>query len=759
MSYLIKVILLFYCFTLALPAAAFSGPAESMILGDDISSLISIPNEQQNSDVPDPTSLKLNWWDYFDVKTPQEFSQRINASSQHLHSLLSRLSGQDLETATSYINNIVMQYNSLFSFKQQQPLETPNPQPFLQSYTIEQQIELNHKIKLALAEKKNEEEDLDNLQERIQRMQKHLDNLLVPYLAQTKPSAEKTLAGLEIMANKSALVSAQEQLKQNLKRVEVQKTRLSFLQKELEASKEVLNFKQFDARKIEADIKAAEAELDRRQSELLKLENSAFVTTTQNPQERNQRYLFNQKLIHAATVRSLAWTRLAFHNLKYNLYMHLNKRFNESNKEMHDKLRDWTEHLDKIASHAKEWKKAALREQDRVRQDYASLISKQEANDSKTIKLNQSRRQESLDTLSTLQMLEDELGNSRWLINQLDTYIRVNSSFVEVSWMNVTAAFDKTKEVIEGALNYTLFKIGELPITLLSLSRIALIITISLLLSKILRSTLMTFGKRRGNVTASTLYTLGRLVHYVALIVGFLLALVSIGFDFSNLVLVASALTLGIGFGLQSFANNFICGLCILFERNLKIGDYIELQSGTYGKVTEIHVQNTVICTSDGVEIVIPNSDLTNHTLINYTMNNDFRRLNILFSVASDADKNLVREVVSQAATHVPCIAPISQYGEPQVWLKKFDKYSLEFCLAVWVNYKKKSHSDSKEADFLWEIETALRKHNIPLTSSSPTILLSHNNQLTELPMPEPGPGLPALDPGKGPKALCTPNH
>ncbi|QLH36961.1 MAG: mechanosensitive ion channel [Parachlamydiaceae bacterium] len=456
----------------------------------------------------------------------------------------------------------------------------------------------------------------------------------------------------------------------------------------------------------------------------------------QNSNDKNTRHLFNQKLVRAAANRSLAWTRLAFQNLKYNLYMHLNQRFSTSHQEMYEKLNDWKEHLEKISHQAKEWKKATLREQDLLRQDYAALVAQHEPSDSKLSKLNQARRQESLDTLSALQLLEYEIANSYWVIDRLDHYIKTDSSYFEIGWINLTTAFTKTLDFIQSCFNYTLFKIGELPITPLSIFRIAIILILSYLASKVLRTALMSFAKNRGNVTGSTLYTLGRLVHYFALIIGLILALISIGFDFSNLVLVASALTLGIGFGLQSFANNFICGLCILFERNLKVGDYIELQSGTYGKVTEIHVQNTVICTSDGIEIVIPNSELTNHTLINYTMNNEYRRLNITFSVASDADKNLVRKVVSEAAKRVPCTAPVSEYGTAQVWLKKFDKYSLEFCLAVWVNYKQKSYTDSKEADYLWEIETALREHDIPLTSSSPTILLSYTNQRGEVPMP-----------------------
>lgn len=739
MSYLIKILFFFACFAFSVQGIAFSAGTESLILGEDISAHLQSNAEAQNTEVPNPSSLKLNWWEYFEVKDPQEFSQRLSTISQQLYALLPRLTGQEHDTATALVNNIIMHFNSLLAIKQQPPVESPLPQPFLKTYTIEQQLEINHQIKIATIEKKSEEEELEHIKERITKMQKHLDALLVPYLAQSTPSTEKMMAGLEIMANKTALASVQEQLKQAYKRLEVQKIRLSNLQKELDASQELLNFKQFDANQLEADIKKAQAELDRKQAELLKLENNAYDMASQYPQEKNARHLFNQKLVRATAARALAWTRLAFQNLKYNLYMHLNKRFNTSHKEMNDKLKDWNEHLEKISLQAKEWKKTALREQDSVRQDYAALIAQHESSDSKQMKLNQARRQESLDTLSALQLLEYEISNSYWIMDQLEKYIKTDSSFLEMSWINLTNAFSKTWEFIESCFHYTLFKIGELPITLLSLFRIAVILIISFLLSKVLRTALMTFGNSRGNVTASTLYTLGRLVHYFALIIGVLLALVSIGFDFSNLVLVASALTLGIGFGLQSFANNFICGLCILFERNLKIGDYIELQSGTYGKVTEIHVQNTVICTSEGVEIVIPNSELTNHTLINYTMNNDFRRLNITFSVANDADKNLVRKIVAEAAKRVPCTAPVSEYGTPQVWLKKFDKYSLEFCLAVWVDYKHKSYTDSKEADYLWEIETALREHSIPLTSTSPTVLLAYQNQLAELPMPMPG--------------------
>lgn len=724
---------LYFLFILA-PLHLFSG-AESIILGDDITSIIQPAEKQQKAEMPDPSNLKLNWWEYFEINDAQELAQRMTTMNQYLYSLLPRLNGQEHEKATALINNTIMHLNALLSAKQQAPMVSPIPQPFLNSYTIEQQIELNHKIQLASIEKKNEQEDLEHLKERVTKLKKHLDNLMVPYLSKTKSSIDKMLAGLEIMDAKASLASSQELVKQSTKRFEIQKTKVSLLEAELNAAKELLNVKQFNVNQLEAEIVNAQKDLDKKQADVIKLENNAYNSPNNSASDRDNRHLHSQKLVHAAARRSLAWTKLAFYNLKYNLYMHVNKHFNESNKEMSEKLKDWKEQLDKITHQASIWKKSALREQDRVRHDYASLIAQQEGNDSNLIRLNQARRQESLETLSTLQHLEDEVFNAHWLIDLLENHIRSNSSFAEVTWMNITASLSNLWSSIDSALNYSLFTIGELPITLMSIFRIVFIITISFFLSKLIRSTLIGLGGRRNQMTASTLYTLARLAHYLTLIFGAIIALMSIGFDFSNLMLLASALTLGIGFGLQSFANNFICGLRILFERNIKIGDYIELQSGTYGKVTEIHVQNTVICTSDGIEIVVPNSELANHTLINYTMNNDYRRLNITFSVASDADKNLVRKIVSEAAQHVPCAAPIAKHGFPQVWLKKFDKYSLEFCLAVWVNYKAKSFSDSREADFLWEIESTLKAHKIPLTSSSPTILLTSGTQLIELPI------------------------
>lgn len=159
-----------------------------------------------------------------------------------------------------------------------------------------------------------------------------------------------------------------------------------------------------------------------------------------------------------------------------------------------------------------------------------------------------------------------------------------------------------------------LFEIGDTPVSAFGLLRVVLIIAIASILSAVSRRLLLGMPQQQtadgGNSAA--LYTIGRLAHYVILLFGIVIALSAIGLDFTNLAWVAGALSVGIGFGLQSVVNNFISGLILLYEGTLKIGDFIEIESGVTGIVKEINVRSTLIDTNDNVDILVPNSILVN---------------------------------------------------------------------------------------------------------------------------------------------------
>ncbi|MCB1119775.1 MAG: mechanosensitive ion channel, partial [Chlamydiia bacterium] len=201
-------------------------------------------------------------------------------------------------------------------------------------------------------------------------------------------------------------------------------------------------------------------------------------------------------------------------------------------------------------------------------------------------------------------------------------------------------------------------------------------------------------------------------LHYVIVISGIIIALSTLGLTFSNIAIIIGALGIGIGFGLQNIVNNFLCGLAILFERNVKIGDYVELESGLKGKITEVNVQNTTIHTHDGLDILVPNSMIVGKQLVNWTKKDPFQRLHVPFGVAYGTDQEKVRQVVLDAIKDLsPTLDQTRGVPNPEVWLVKFGESSLDFELVVWVNiYRSRGHR-ALTALYLSTIETAF-KHN-----------------------------------------------
>ncbi|PSW05535.1 potassium transporter KefA [Photobacterium lipolyticum] len=265
-----------------------------------------------------------------------------------------------------------------------------------------------------------------------------------------------------------------------------------------------------------------------------------------------------------------------------------------------------------------------------------------------------------------------------------------------------------------GFLTGSLFKIGDTPVTILGLLRVVLIVTIALFFSSLLRRMLAKIAERNED-ESSALYTIGRLGHYVILLVGMMIALSSIGLDFSNLALVAGALSVGIGFGLQSIVNNFVSGLILLFERSLKVGDFVELDSGVLGIVMEINVRSTLINTNDNVDIIVPNSELVGAKVTNWTLRDATRRMRIPFGVAYGSDKNQVKKAVLEAADRVPETLRRSKKHEPQVWLVGFGDSSLDFELVVWVSQAAVKRPAGVTAAYMWEIETSLQQYGIEI--------------------------------------------
>lgn len=263
-------------------------------------------------------------------------------------------------------------------------------------------------------------------------------------------------------------------------------------------------------------------------------------------------------------------------------------------------------------------------------------------------------------------------------------------------------------------MSASLFEINETPVTTLGLLRVLLILTVIWWVSKGIRKALVRVTANRPGVNPASVYALGKVIHYVLITIGVMISLSTLGLDISKFALLASALVVGIGFGLQNLVSNFVSGLILLFERSLKVGDFIELESGVSGSVRQINIRSTLVTTNDNVDIVIPNAEFVNGRVINWTMNEAARRVHIPFGVAYGTDKEKVRQAVIEAANNVRFT--LQQPGrEPQVWLVKFGESSLDFELVVWLTLEGVQKPGLVNATYTWEIESALSAHGIEI--------------------------------------------
>ncbi|UCF37651.1 MAG: mechanosensitive ion channel family protein [Acidobacteriota bacterium] len=175
--------------------------------------------------------------------------------------------------------------------------------------------------------------------------------------------------------------------------------------------------------------------------------------------------------------------------------------------------------------------------------------------------------------------------------------------------------------------------------------------------------------------------TISRLSYYVVLFLGFLVAVSAAGLDLSRFALLAGAFGVGIGFGLQNIVNNFVSGLILLFERPIQIGDKIQAGQLT-GEVVRIGTRSSTIRTFDGAEVIVPNGNLISNEVINWTLSDMQRRVELPIGVAYGTDPERVISLLLEVAKAHPMVL---SHPEPAALFMGFGESSLDFSLRAWV--------------------------------------------------------------------------
>jgi len=236
--------------------------------------------------------------------------------------------------------------------------------------------------------------------------------------------------------------------------------------------------------------------------------------------------------------------------------------------------------------------------------------------------------------------------------------------------------------LINDILNIKLFSIGDSSLTIGLLITLAISIAVLLFLSEWVKKLLVNRVLKRYRIEKGTRQSVGTIIKYVIVIAGLFSILQTNGIDLSAFGILAGALGVGIGFGLQNITNNFISGLIILFEQPIKIGDRIEV-GDISGDVIKISARSTTVVTNDNISVIIPNSKFIDDQVINWSHNENKVRFNFPVGVSYKEDPEKVKAILLQVAKDNPNVLDTPQ---PDVLFDEFDDSSLNFYLRVWTS-------------------------------------------------------------------------
>ena len=275
-------------------------------------------------------------------------------------------------------------------------------------------------------------------------------------------------------------------------------------------------------------------------------------------------------------------------------------------------------------------------------------------------------------------------------------------------------------DIIQRTINAPFLRVGNAELTLSAIAQfllaVLLAIVVALVFKRILSGLILSrLGLKPGireSIATITSYSLGATLCLVLL--------QTLGINFAPIAVLAGSLGIGIGIGVQDLTRNFVSGLAMLVEQKLKVGDFVELGELT-GYIVEISLRSTVIRTITQRHIVVPNSELAGHKVINWTYSDPKGWVPIYLSVSHESDAVVVIEALLDSAY---LEETVSYEHPPEVYFIGFGEYSLDFVLWVWVDRIDLKHKTESSLRFI--IDQNLRQHEIRL--ASPRYDLWHRN-------------------------------
>lgn len=655
---------------------------------------------------PNPGNLATKWWIYFEA-SPEELNERRQLFIEQQKDLLSTLD-EDEETRSSIerlLKEISTYLEALAALKVQKT-EKPDVEWIpKRAYSLQEYLSLQDKVRKLDREIDGMDADLVRLTQFISELKQLANNNYAGYIDMQQASTKKFINGLEQVSEVVRILYLEEQsrlLKEKLAALNTERVRF---REEAGLARSHINFEQ-EPQALRKELEEATLAYDsHHQSVLTGQQNSVslYAPTSETQQSWRAR---NRELIRdlVKDVRLMARVQLV------KAKQALQNIVQDPNTFQYDEEASPIIYFVTTARkqmHA--WERTAAI-------DFEALGHKSSAfeEDGKTNPEFEQQLRIALQTMSFLDELSLELFHIQKVMGLVDQQVLATQSWWERMFIRLQYGVQQIQSFVGDWFYNTLFTVSGVPVTAMALLKALTLFILVLLVSKVARRSMTGILRKQGRLDESIIFTFDRVFNYTLLIIAVLLSLVYLGIDLGNVALVFGALGVGIGFGLQNVVSNFFSGLSILFGRNVRIGDYVELDSGHIGRITEVNVQTTSIRTFDGLDVMVPNANVVGSRLINWTKADPFVRFHIPFSVAYGTDEEFTQRAIIDAAYKVPItVGKLEGKAAPEIWLTKFGDNGLEYELIVWANVRGVAGRSSVRASYMAEVQRAIRENKL----------------------------------------------
>jgi len=530
---------------------------------------------------------------------------------------------------------------------------------------------------------------------------------LLPLISQCKKKMSYIFDNLYI--SKSDIRGIKEQVKNIEKKLEDLKSNLISVQRSINKDMTL-----FELRLDNIQNRLSSAKLTEAGKKLLRIEKEkieAYLKRFQYKKELLSQQELNLKLRLISLSFKYAWLR---NYMKQNGYQKTEAL-----------IREWSNKIEKLQDEALQ-----LKEKLDQRQFDFSILNERLVRIDRELEI-----EKDPDVKDSLRRLQEELNLNKSHLSQLIDVLSKNLFYTKtvISGIQSVLLLIKTRTStlekilyeaknsvqsfwtgLKAVLYYPLWSMGGNVVTVITILRIVFFLCLGIYLLKLIRKKLSKFLIEKAGLSVGVVNSISTLSYYFMLILVLFIALSTAGINLSQITIILGALGVGIGFGLQTIANNFISGLILLTERTIKVGDIVELENGIMGKVKDVSIRSTVIRTYDGLDLIVPNSDFIANKVATWTYADDWRRLRIQFGVSYNSDPDRVAEIAKEVARQIPTTIEDEEHPV-SVWFEGFGESSLDFSLLVWCRMEQLKPITGLMSDYYFALFRRFKQEGIEI--------------------------------------------